>query len=52
MNNPGLNCSVKSCKYNRHGNDCSLQKISVAPCKNCSSGVPGEESMCGSYKQG
>ena len=50
MSNQGLNCSVTSCKYNQHGNDCALQKIMVAPCINGSSGQPDDESMCGSYK--
>lgn len=50
MANNGLNCSVTSCQYNQHGNDCSLQKIQVNPCKNCNNGYPDDESMCGSYR--
>ena len=50
MNNPGLHCSVTSCAYNRHGNDCAMQKINVAPCQD-SQRHPGHESMCGSYKE-
>jgi len=29
---------------------CELERIVVQPCKNCNTGNPEEESMCGSYE--
>ncbi len=50
MNNPGLRCSVTSCAHNRHGSDCALQKVTVAPCQDRMHAHSGHESMCSSYQ--
>lgn len=45
-----INCTVHSCAYNNQKKCvCELDDIIVAPCKNCNSGNPEDESMCGSY---
>ena len=33
-----------------YGADSKLESIIVEPCKNCNTGRPEEESMCGSYE--
>ncbi len=49
--NQKINCNVGSCEYNNtKEKKCELKEINVAPCKNCNSGNPEDESMCASYK--
>lgn len=49
--NQKINCTVNSCIYNNTANKlCELESIIVEPCKNCNTGRPEEESMCGSYE--
>ena len=50
MNKQRINCTVNSCKHNEKNNTCNLPEINVCACENCSSGLPDDESMCGSYK--
>ena len=50
MNKQRINCTDNSCRHNEKNNTCSLAEINVCACKNCSSGLPDDESMCGSYK--
>lgn len=46
-----INCTVHSCEYNNQKTEkCELEDIIVRPCKNCNTGNPEEESMCGSYR--
>ena len=45
-----IECSVHSCQYNKGQEDeCSLQKIMVAPIDDCDTCEP-DESMCASYE--
>ncbi|MCL2355138.1 MAG: DUF1540 domain-containing protein [Oscillospiraceae bacterium] len=47
-----INCNVGSCEYNDpEDHKCELDEIVVEPCKDCGTGEPEEESMCGSYIQ-
>ena len=49
--NQKINCNVCSCEYNNTREElCELKEIKVAPCKNCNTGNPEDESMCASYK--
>lgn len=43
-----INCEVTSCRFNREGCDCDLDRIQVKPCCDCHSGK-ADESLCGSY---
>ena len=45
-----IDCTVCSCAYNHDGKHCTLDCISVEPCKKCHSGKAEDESWCGSYK--
>ncbi len=46
-----INCNVCSCAYNNTAtNECELKEIKVAPCQNCQTGNPEDESMCSNYK--
>jgi len=46
-----INCNVNSCAFNDTERQmCELERIVVQPCKNCNTGNPEEESMCGSYE--
>ncbi len=47
-----IGCSVTSCRYNKEGTNCDLNRIEVKPMNNYDgshSGDPAEESLCGSY---
>ena len=48
-NNQRINCSIKSCAYNREGLDCELGSIEVAPVSGSSGCSCARESMCSSY---
>ena len=49
--NQKINCTVESCAFNNTEHKmCELDRIIVEPCKNCNTGKPAEESMCGSYE--
>lgn len=45
-----IGCTVRSCAYNNGSNGCSLQSITVAPCRDTHSGLAEDESMCADYK--
>lgn len=48
--NQKINCTVESCKYNKHQEqECSLKQIIVTPIEDCDTKEP-DESMCSSYK--
>lgn len=50
--NTSIHCRVESCEYHCGDKEfCSLQAIRVEPCKGCASGLPADESMCGSYSR-
>jgi len=50
--NQKINCTVHSCAFNNTEHKmCELDRIIVEPCKNCDTGIPSEESMCGSYER-
>lgn len=50
-NNQKINCTVCSCEYNdQNSKRCELHQINVEACKQCSNGLPEDESMCGSYR--
>lgn len=45
-----INCTVQSCKYHDGNyNLCELRQIEVKACPGGSTGIPQDESMCGSY---
>lgn len=47
-----INCSVGSCAYNAYDKkECTLKAINVSPCKNCKTGMPEDETCCGSYEE-
>ncbi len=48
--NSAIGCRVTSCRHNAEGCNCELDHIEVAPCCDCSSGRPEDESMCASYR--
>lgn len=48
--NPGVTCSVTSCKNHDEHNHCVLNSIKVEPMRGANTGKPADESMCGSYK--
>lgn len=49
--NQSIGCDVCSCVHHcQDSNYCSLSEINVCACKNCHSGRPEDESMCGSYE--
>lgn len=49
--NQTIKCTVESCEYNNFNNRmCELKQIKVEPCPGMATGVPEDESMCGSYK--
>ena len=51
--NPNIHCRVSSCEYHCGEEEyCSLRAIRVEPCRDCASGMPEDESMCGSYSRG
>jgi len=51
--NTNIHCRVSSCQYNCQEDEyCSLSAIRVEPCRDCGSGLPADESMCGSYSKG
>ena len=46
-----IKCTVESCSFNNCNNNlCELNQIEVKACQGCSTGIPEDESMCGSYK--
>lgn len=48
--NQKINCTVQSCKYHDNNyNLCELRQIKVEACPGGSTGIPQDESMCGSY---
>lgn len=47
--NQVIGCSVTSCRYNKDGKVCELNRIEVEPAIDVDSGEPAEESLCGSY---
>ena len=50
--NTSIHCRVSSCAYHCGDDEyCSLRAIRVEPCQDCSSGMPADESMCGSYSK-
>ena len=50
--NTSIHCRVNSCEYHCGAEEyCSLKAIRVEPCKDCASGLPADESMCGSYSR-
>lgn len=49
--NQAIGCDVCTCVHHcSDSNHCSLPEINVCACKNCHSGRPEDESMCGSYQ--
>lgn len=47
--NQKINCTVKSCKFNKEKEqECELKQIVVTPIENCYTKQP-DESMCSSY---
>lgn len=49
--NQKIKCSVESCEYNNLNNRmCELKQIEVEPCPGSNTGIPEDESMCGSYR--
>ena len=49
--NQKIKCTVESCKYNNCDDRmCELKQIEVQACQGGSTGMPADESMCGSYK--
>ena len=50
--NQKINCTVESCKYNdEQAHECALDQITVEPCDDCHTGIPEDESACGSYEE-
>ena len=50
--NTSIHCRVSSCEYHcGEAEYCSLGAIRVEPCADCASGMPADESMCGSYSR-
>jgi hypothetical protein len=47
--NQVIGCSVTSCRYNKDGNRCELNRIEVEPALDVDTGEPADESLCGSY---
>lgn len=51
MDGQKINCTVESCEYNDcNSKMCELKQIEIQACKDCYTGSPREESMCGNYK--
>ena len=46
--NQTIGCEVTSCRFNKQGAACDLEKIEVKPSCDCHSGECNE-SLCGSY---
>ncbi|OQB24272.1 MAG: hypothetical protein BWY11_01251 [Firmicutes bacterium ADurb.Bin182] len=49
--NQTIGCSVTSCRYNKDGNMCELNRIEVEPAVDVNTGEPADESLCGSYRK-
>lgn len=52
MNSTGhqeIGCEVTSCRFNKQGCACELNRIEVKPCCDCHTGNDRDESHCGSY---
>ena len=50
--NTSIHCRVSSREYHCGEEEyCSLGAIRVEPCADCASGMPADESMCGSYSR-
>jgi hypothetical protein len=46
--NQTIGCEVTSCRFNRQGCECNLDRIQIKPCCDCHTGDK-HESLCGSY---
>ena len=43
-----IGCEVTSCRFNKQGCECNLDRIEIKPCSDCHTGDK-RESLCGSY---